>query len=298
MSLDSLFFIPPPLASSDPANHYQTHFDTLARKILLDHDLYIGDKRYDILEVEMYLNTSELGHEDPHCHNHPLQKTFSNWYFHRIGKTDGFKGGSRKGVDITMGNPENDTKGGMIIRAIKEHGTDRLVEGPSLVVDEILKVHGYTSLKVFVTEKWKNKPANCWATDTCLYLVKKETKDTSTQVPAKRRKIDRPLPIDTIYASCRVGLRTWKANTPYDKCLWFVGIPYRYVQQPWLLKKGRIWTVLEMLDKNMAEKDIASLNNISINLVKKYKEAYEKGQDTPLEALRHIMTKDILSDSL
>jgi hypothetical protein len=48
---------------------------------------------------------------------------YPNWYFHRQGK--GYREGTRKGLDISLGSREHGTLGGILIRSI-----ERLENGP------------------------------------------------------------------------------------------------------------------------------------------------------------------------
>ncbi|KAJ1563349.1 hypothetical protein HK096_001335, partial [Nowakowskiella sp. JEL0078] len=95
---------------------------------------------YRLIEVEAYLYTSDNSHQDPFCHCKEEQKQNTCWYFHRQGRAmDSFKGGTRKGLDITFGHPlsvDNPTDlkreqfGGFLIRSI-QNSQGKIIEGPS-----------------------------------------------------------------------------------------------------------------------------------------------------------------------
>ncbi|CAJ0903158.1 11034_t:CDS:2, partial [Entrophospora sp. SA101] len=149
-------------------------FKKIAEYLINDVILYLPkNKKYQIIELEFYFNTLEnnsndnaLLHCDPYSHQHEHQKTSGEWYFHRVGKF-GYRGGTRKGIDITFGN-EN-AYGGILIRSIKriidneDDDENELIEGPSLIVDEILRLCGVDnlSIKEMVEVKWKGKSGIC-----------------------------------------------------------------------------------------------------------------------------------------
>ncbi|CAJ0829038.1 8558_t:CDS:1 [Entrophospora sp. SA101] len=154
--------------------HYCEQFKKIAEYLINDVILYLPkNKKYQIIELEFYFNTLEnnsndnaLLHCDPYSHQHEHQKTSGEWYFHRVGKF-GYRGGTRKGIDITFGN-EN-AYGGILIRSIKriidneDDDENELIEGPSLIVDEILRLCGVDnlSIKEMVEVKWKGKSGIC-----------------------------------------------------------------------------------------------------------------------------------------
>ncbi len=60
----------------------QARFSELAEHLLVDHGLYIkhggGTASYQLLEVEFYLNSSNI-HPDPYCHSAREQRHPGNW---------------------------------------------------------------------------------------------------------------------------------------------------------------------------------------------------------------------------
>src|SRR5205807_688183 len=105
--------------------YYDEQFKKIAEYLINEAILYLPkQQKYQIIELEFYFNDSENGdddsnddgrlHCDPYSHQHDHQKTCGEWYFHRVGKT-GYRGGSRKGIDITFGN--EDVYGGILIRS-------------------------------------------------------------------------------------------------------------------------------------------------------------------------------------
>ncbi|KAG0193811.1 hypothetical protein DFQ28_003215 [Apophysomyces sp. BC1034] len=224
-NLETAFDVPLSNESSTAVTHYHSQLERLCTSLLIDYDLCIGEKRYEILEVEAYLKAPH--HADPFCHAHPLQYRSGYWFFHHIAMSKGFRGGSRKGVDITLGHDKEDrSAGGLLIRAIVEHGTRRLVEGPSLVVDEVLKVLKYSNIKDLVQHQWlhHDRQGHCWEEGSGFYLTLK--KDNATR-PEKRLKIAED---DLkVYSSCRVGLGLTNPNPSTALRLSYVGRRYRFV---------------------------------------------------------------------
>lgn len=69
----------------------------------------------------------------------PRQATCGNWYFHKKGGT--YKSGSFKGMDLACGDKESNVFAGFLLRAIID-SSEKLIEGPCLVVDKILELNG------------------------------------------------------------------------------------------------------------------------------------------------------------
>jgi hypothetical protein len=112
-------------------------------------------KRYQIVEVEVYA-TSE-SHPDPFTHCHPDQLLESAWYFHRSSRspTAGYREGTYKGLDIALGTAEGTGEErchvGVLIRSVRwTEYTRPVINGPCLVVDELLAVAGVETVREYV----------------------------------------------------------------------------------------------------------------------------------------------------
>ena len=93
--------------------------------------LKIGENIIRIAEAEYY------PWSDSFCHKNEKQKETCTFYVHRFGhsSTNAYKAGTYKGLDITC-------QGGILIRSIIVE--DKLIEGPCLCVDYILKITNWT----------------------------------------------------------------------------------------------------------------------------------------------------------
>jgi hypothetical protein len=111
--------------------------------------------QFTIEEVELYTR------DDPYTHGHPSQLEVGEdmWYFHRASSTEGakYKGGTFKGVDITM--PQDISGGGgCLIRSINIPPTNSaypnglFIEGPCKVVNWFLEQSGCTDIAAFVAK--------------------------------------------------------------------------------------------------------------------------------------------------
>ena len=69
----------------------------------------------------------------------PRQTSCGVWYFHRKGGT--YKSGSFKGMDLACGDKDKNVFAGLLLRAVLDP-SDKLIEGPCLVVDKILEMNG------------------------------------------------------------------------------------------------------------------------------------------------------------
>jgi 3-methyladenine DNA glycosylase Mpg len=272
--LKSMFDLPSASDSTMAESFYKNHLDKLARKMLLDYDLVIGDKRFEMLEVEGYLKAPF--HIDPYCHGHIKQKRSCYWFFHHVGMSSGYREGSRKGVDITVGN-EDGNSGGMLIRAIRNKTT--LIEGPSLVVDAILKEFNQTSVKKFVANRWENIPGLAHDPSSGFYLAPKLSSSDHT-----------------VYATPRVGLGLSNKNKS-DMHFKFVAKFYRFIVHPELLKKGRALTILAMIETNVPEETMASANKCSVQRIQTYMNTYNLARKDPQKLLKNGLDKDIVKGS-
>lgn len=207
---------------------------------ILRNKLVMG-KEYDIVEVEFYYFSQE--HPDIFTHKHPLQCSFGQWYFHRAGHKweSGYKGGSYKGLDITIGN-EN-VYGGILIRSIR---AETLIEGPSKVVDEILSQTQCQSIHELVEKMGTTSIDNPILT-------------------LKNNLLESSLEDVKIYSSPRVGLSLkgtkWKLKREY------LMKPYRFFTTN-ALKKGQIQIILARY-----------IQNEQVQGKKKYIEAFKRGRE-------------------
>lgn len=125
-----------------------------------------GVTEFAFCEVELYAFRNGV-YEDRFTHCDAQQSVAGSWYFHKKGGT--FKGGSFKGLDVTFGAPAGShgaaVSVGVLIRSIcpvsrktasgEEEPLDpkRLVEGPSLVVDNVVAACGAASIVDLVGSK-------------------------------------------------------------------------------------------------------------------------------------------------
>jgi hypothetical protein len=132
---------------------YYDKFSDTASFLLCGCLLRLSDQLFRLLEIEFYLFSPS--HEDPFCHANRDQRSVAKWYFHRAGPgpNAGYRGGSRKGVDLTFGQPDGSAAGGILLRSmcqVDEKGEDvpdRVISGPSKLVDELVSLSGADSIE-------------------------------------------------------------------------------------------------------------------------------------------------------
>lgn len=115
-------------------------FNNAAEMLIQTSVLTVGQSQYQIKEIEFYF--SSKAHKDPYVHsvqysNVNRQSEFGEWYFHRYVAREKYNH-SRRGLDLTIGNKDKNTSGGILIRGIKSLTDGRYIQGPSNVVKEIL----------------------------------------------------------------------------------------------------------------------------------------------------------------
>lgn len=186
-------------------SHLRHRFHELAGVLLNQTLLEVNKSKYRICEIEFYVHSD--AHRDPYAHQHPEQLKFGTWYFHQLKTKKGysFKGGNYKGLDITLGDGKSFV--GILIRSIESSG--ERIDGPSLVVDEIL---------------------NCLKIDSVA--------EAATSNEHRVSLIFEPsLESQEFFMGPRVGLYPTAQNEEIS--LQFLFMPFRYITQPAKTKKGK-----------------------------------------------------------
>jgi len=242
---------------------FQAKFDAIAENLMNSYILDINGKPHRLSEIEFYLQDDN--HPDTFTHCDELQKTHGKWYFHKVGK--GYKGGSYKGLDITFATRGY---GGILIRAISDLSTGEYIEGPSMVVDRVLTLNRTKSGIPEIAQ-----------------LV--EFDNFNLEVDVKGLLFLRPttqLETASLCKSGRVGLvlRT-EGGVPY--CL----KPYRYMNCPAKVRKGRQHLILELHHEGKEEGAIVKTTGATKASVAKYIASYEKSKASPKTAQQYFAQK-------
>ncbi len=118
-------------------------FNEIASLLLLQSNLMVANKAYQILDIEFYFYNEKI-HPDPYSHSFQYassvrskQSVTGSWYFHRFTGIEKYTH-TRRGLDITYGDGTKERYGGILIRAIKNLQDGRIISGPSRVVSEII----------------------------------------------------------------------------------------------------------------------------------------------------------------
>ncbi|KAI5999788.1 hypothetical protein F5J12DRAFT_846664 [Pisolithus orientalis] len=261
-----------------------SRFGAIAHELLCNYVLTIVRNgvysNCEILEVEFYLQKSGC-HEDPFTHGSFEQEKSGQWYFHRtpcradgtssglqVRAAGGYRGGTRKGLDLTLGPSSFNTersrivtiRGGALFRTLRRYPEQKIICGPSLLVDEVLRASGVSSISDLVTDVWNNDikalGAPAHLRSTYMYL---RPRGKSPVPPSKTLQI--------VYNSPRIGLDLsspeTKVSLEHPRVV-FVGAPYRYFTHPELLStKGRLQTFcglyMALRESNQYSHDSAKL---------------------------------------
>jgi hypothetical protein len=190
-------------------------FSRMAGLLLGASTLVIGTAHFDVVEIEAYLWCE--GHADPYVHRDPQQmNTCGEWYFHR--EKAAKIGFTLKGLDLTFGEPGKEA-GGLLLRAILDQATDEFIEGPSKVVDRILRGASVTSVTELKRKTTGPQAFRSDAFDADGFLR------IESKAATKRSQVLR------IRAGPRVGLG--EKNAHYRQA------PYRFHARPEWAKKGK-----------------------------------------------------------
>ncbi|TFK47000.1 hypothetical protein OE88DRAFT_1714758 [Heliocybe sulcata] len=299
-------------------------FGAIAREMLLEYRLTLtcGDiaTEYDILELEFYLYKPGC-HEDPFTHGADEQKRSGNWYFHKVPRRSplpanpiastsaagGYRGGTRKGLDLTFGMPsvvrspyfsndgssqacsaEANTVGGILLRTIQRVSDGGVISGPSLVVDEILRLTGAPAIAVLIKEKWKG--------NICAFHTPSsasESREAHLRLHRRPRSSAKDKP--TVYSSPRIGLDLSNPETTASldhPRVVYMPKAYRYFTSPHLLtSNGRPQTLyglyrqLSLLqeysrDEARMSEELTALTSLKPQSVAKYLADYKSGYES------------------
>lgn len=177
------------------------------------------------------------------------------------------------------------TRGGILLRSLRRTSDDKIISGPSLLVDHILMLSGSLTISDLVEQKW-GRDISAFRDDSGgdLSTVSMYLRPT----PGSRN--DKP----TVYRSPRIGLDLSHPGTTSSTThprLVFLSKPYRYFVHPELLTaNGRAQTFLGVFQSCLAspkhggdiqsvllKHDIAAITGLKENTVSKYLEDYQAG---------------------
>jgi hypothetical protein len=252
-----------------PGPDLQRRISSLASFLLGGCTLVAGHRRFSLLEVELYLKGAP--HDDPFAHGQAIQFHPARWYFHKTGS--GYREASRKGLDVTCGR-EGSFAGGVLLRAARDLATGELIEGPSLLVDAVLRELGHSKVRDLVA----SLPADLSALPaegSRLYLDTAGAGSSggsgggaSSQAPAKRRRLSQqqqPAAAAAAPTACaRVGLSLKAGDARAAHKLRYLARPYRFVSEPRLLRKGRPQLVLGVLSSVSGDASLASVTQAQL----------------------------------
>ena len=248
MDWDALFARPENCADGPPAAAW---FARIADALLNRAELRLGGAPHRLIEVEVYYHGPGL--QDPFAHRDPVQVHTGRWYFH---KTRGeYRGGSFKGLDLSFGG--GGAHGGVLFRGLeKPDGT--VVDGPSLLVDHVLKATGFAS----VPELDRHIGTRlAWDPTQPVALV-------------AAAPVDHP-----ILRTARVGLTwKWRRPRPGDPAAAFVLRPYRYLSDPRRTAKGKPHQVLALLAEGESPERIKERTGCPVAAVRRYAADFEEGR--------------------
>jgi hypothetical protein len=230
---------------------FDSWFVRIASTLLGSARLVVAGESHRLTEIEFYYHHPE--HPDLFAHRDPIQLELGRWYFHRTGGT--YRGGSFKGLDISFGDGTH--HGGVLLRGL-EQPDGSLVDGPSLLVDHLLKKSGYRDVSAF-DKDIAERPI--WDDSSPLIL---------RHVPAENR----------CWLRCaRVGL-TLRRHRPNTQAERFVLKPYRFLTEPKRIAKGKIHMVLALHAQGQSAGEIQQMTGCPAKTLQRYIDDFERGRQT------------------
>jgi hypothetical protein len=235
-----------------PLGDFPSVLRTWPNALLNDFALFVNGELLLLREIEIYYHSPD--HPDPFPHRYPLQKECGAWYFHRTGNS--FRGGSYKGLDLTIGNEGDGIYCGILFRAL-ERPDGSLVQGPSLCVDYLLAVTATSTVSEL------DRRANALGAF---------EEDNPLSLRPFSDRVRR-----SMFQTARVGLSLKRAAL-YSEMPKYWGAPYRFATGPKELRKGRVQTIIAMHRQGFGEPAIRAETNGTARLIRDCLAEYRKGE--------------------
>lgn len=233
--------------------------------------------------------------------------TIRTRYFHRAptrssnpGKptaAGGYRGGTRKGLDLTIAGPVDspnvdsesttgtipDIRGGILLRTIRRLSDNTVISGPSLLVDELLRLTKSSNIAELVQTKLGENTNALPATSST--PIGSSTTSLRLNVKVHAENATRP----RVHRSSRIGLDLSNpnaANSPTNPRVIFLSKPYRYFTRPHLLTSNGKGHTFHGLYKACAEAhededeilaEVVKLSGMKEQTATKYFEDYKQG---------------------
>jgi hypothetical protein len=250
MSIENVLTLDSQLYTNKPINEKIT----MMSDILLNNTiLSINKQNYRLVELEYYIKSTD--HPDPFVHCDPHQQIKHKWYFHRLsGK--GYKGGTYKGLDITIGYTNKLIFGGILIRSIQNIETKEIIEGPCKIVNKILETCNKNSIEEFI----ENKPIPLSVEDPMLNLI-----IDTTNVLNKMG----------VFYGPRVGLTLKKSRDDIYK---YIMKNYRATTYPEHIKVFKTGIIIKLYNDGLSCEQIKQSVGGTIKNISKYIEFSKQGQ--------------------
>ncbi|OZJ05583.1 hypothetical protein BZG36_01720 [Bifiguratus adelaidae] len=277
MEIDLETLLTPPTIAQDATEEeasetYTRWFDTLTETLLAHAKLVVGKETFKFLELECYLRDPEHL-PDPFTHGHADQAEPARWYFHKLRNSNSYVGGTRKGLDVTIGG--NSVRGGILIRRLARDaesmadGPASFIDGPSKVLDVIFDtLHVKNSAEMVETQLKQDLRA--WPDASPLHI--RLDMPSPKELPRKRRR-DEP-----IYKGYRIGLLPGNGKPSLQLRLYYMTRFWRYFVMP-EAAQHKIMNAISLLHQGYDVEDVQHLlaqrrpSNIHLLL----SQGYERG---------------------
>jgi hypothetical protein len=225
--------------------------------------------------VEFYYHGPD--HADDFAHKDPIQNQIGLWYFHRFGGE--YRSGTYKGLDITFGR--DGSFGGILLRgAVRMSAPFDFIEGPSLLVDHILRITDSATVRDLVGK----------------FDLRVDAPEVGGSSPLFVSVDDGPGRGAKLFASPRVGLTLKRGNLEHRQR--FVARPYRFLTEPSKTKKGKVQLVVALHREGMAPREITKTTGATAASVERYIELYEQGRNRKPAELRGDLSPKELCELL
>lgn len=264
-------------------NNMQLIFDKITQTLFNDYNLVINGTPYEINEIEFYLYNKNF-HPDVYTHKHKDQNQPCHFYFHKLGQSNVYKGGTYKGLDITFGikiqdqnnNPNfSMTYGGILIRSISTKSNNKLehVIGPCKVVDEILKKYNVETIDELINLH-KNIDKNIYNEETKLLKTICHDNNNINNLLCFKKKFN-PNNINT---NCDITVKGPRVGLGFSNPNYVIK-NYRYLNNIKINDKYRGTIIINMFKDGITTDNIERITGVKKNQINKYIESYNSPVD-------------------
>ena len=199
-----------------------------------------------------------------------MQSKKGKWYFHVSQSRSGsfvYREKRFAGVDISIGDSNNESTGGLLIRSIYCNETKQVYCGPGQVMEYIVQKSNCETVSEMVEKYFPNEESLEFNKENSFMQLCEEV-STNCRV----------------FPSPRVGLFLTKKNISIESQIDYMVREYRFCIKPKKLWKGKHYLVYSLICRNESPKKISDVIGVPLEDVKTLIDSYNNGKKTDISS--------------